>query len=346
MPHSSGGGSHGGGHHSRSHHHSSSHRSSSSGSSRSSTPSRRVRSFPFEGSTTYVYYRKRKPQYVYANYDIAVSRSNLGVRIFLAMFFLSVAVAVTVGLTFLFGHFPKKIDTANYNSDIVIEDNLGVIDDEESLRSSLEHFQDVTGITPAVLTASNDVWKDYYKSLEDYAYDEYVNRFKDEKHWLIVYTSATKDDGFEDWYWEGMQGDDTDSILGYKETEIFNSIFHKFLLQDNKYSVGEAMTAAFDELTPKAMKKPIGGAGVAVLIIFNLFYVGLALLMLDFSPKRDIYYPKAKAVQSEIVREEQCDYCNGVYVIGMDTKCPHCKAPVKPHDFVKDESGKIIKILN
>ena len=39
---------------------------------------------------------------------------------------------------------------------------------------------------------------------ESYAYDEYLDLFDDEMHWLIVF-STDGDEEWEDWYWEGMQ---------------------------------------------------------------------------------------------------------------------------------------------
>ena len=141
-----------------------------------------------------------------------------------------------------------------------------------------------------------------------------------------------------------MQGDDTDPILGFKETDRFTRNLHTFFLQDNKYSVGEAISEAFDDLTPVVMRKYTSPA-IKWVLIFDVIFLGFIAMTVGFSPKRDIYYPKAQAVTQEIVKEETCEYCGGVYVIGMHTKCPFCKAPVKPHDFVKDEEGKVIKII-
>ncbi len=291
-----------------------------------------------------MYYRRKKPVYVYADYNIAGNgKSALGVKIFVLAFMALFLAFFTGFCAITNGHFPKKLST-DYNTNIVIEDNLGVIDDEDALRDSLSKFYYKTGITPAVITNTNEVWDGKYKDIEKYAYDEYINRFHDEKHWLIVYTCTVKDDGFTDWYWEGMQGDDTDPILGLKETDRFNKNLHTFFLQDNKYSVGEAISKAFDDLTPVVMRKYTSPA-IKWVLLFDVIFLGFIAMTVGFSPKRDIYYPRAQAVTQEIVKEETCEYCGGVYVIGMHTKCPFCKAPVKPHDFVKDEEGKVIKII-
>ena len=83
-----------------------------------------------------------------------------------------------------------SIDPASYDSNIVIEDSIDVISDsdEMELQKAFEAFRDKTGISCALITADNETWSPYYSSLENYAYDLYVNHWTDEKHWLFVYT--------------------------------------------------------------------------------------------------------------------------------------------------------------
>lgn len=342
MPHSSGGGSHGGGSHGGSHH---SYHSSGSHSGSSSVPARHAKSVPFEGATRYVYYRKHKPVFVYADYDISKKKEGLIFGRILMVLVLGIPSVLVMGLImFLAGHYPKKLDT-NYNTAIIIEDNLGVIKDEAALRKSLEAFYDTTGITPAVTTYPNSAWISNYDSLEDFAYDDYVNRFPDEKHWLIVYTSETKDDGFADWHWEGMQGDDTDPILGEKETGLFTDNLHKYLLQNKQYTVDAAIARAFDDLTPVAMKKHGDSCISPCCIVFEIFFLGIMLLGMDIHPVREKYYPKATVCDEKFVDQEACEYCDGIYIVGMHTSCPHCGAPVKPHDYYTDENGNIKRMI-
>ena len=62
-----------------------------------------------------------------------------------------------------------------------------------------------------------------YKDLEKYAYDLYVNTYDDEYHWVIIYSEPKNaDPNFNDWYFEGMQGDFTDPILSTSVTRKFN----------------------------------------------------------------------------------------------------------------------------
>ena len=342
MPHSSGGGSHSGGSHGGSHHRSSS-RSHSGGSS--GRPANRSSSSAFDGATRYMYYRHKKPVFVYANYDIRKSGKTAWVTRICILIFIVIPIIVMSGvILFMFGHFPKPIPLT-YDSQIIIDDQVGLIQDQDRLMESLEKFQKKTGITPAVVTYSNDVWQDKYKDLETFAYKDYLSRFDDEKHWLIVYTITVREDGFDDWHWEGMQGDDTDPILDSKQTRRFTENLHKYFLTD-KYSVDEAIAMAFDELTPHDMDKYLSQPGSMVLLIFDAFFLGLMLLCMDFHPIREHNYRKAEVVDSKFVDQEACEYCSGIYVVGYHTKCPHCGAPVKPHDFYTDADGNIINIVN
>ena len=224
---------------------------------------------------------------------------------------------------------PKKL-YAPSNKEIIIEDGLGVINNTEELTDTLEEFLDTTGIVPAVITVSNDTWKNDYPTLERYAYDAYVSRFKDERHWLIVYSSSTAEDGFDDWYWEGMQGNDTDNILTEEKVGKFNSALHDMLLQRKKYSVGEAIENAFDSLNSTVMSKnwnkPVFFASTGVSGFFVLMIIWSAVKSLK--PVTTSYYHKAYLCDPIFVDQEKCEYCGGVYVVGLHQTCPHCAAPV------------------
>ena len=214
MPHSSGGGSHSGGSHSGSHHSSHSH----GGSGRSS---RHVRSTYFPDARRYVYYDHHRPVYVYADYDITEKRSPL--RFLMLLFYLPF-ILFTFSMFAEAYHHPHKLPQ-NYDYKIVVEDKANVLGNTAELRNSLVAFYNRTGISPAVITVENSDWQGNYSDLENYAYDLYVNHFADESHWLIVYSTPdgySSSDGFEDWYWEGMQGNDTDDVLTKSVTNSFN----------------------------------------------------------------------------------------------------------------------------
>ena len=341
MPHSSGGGSHhGGSHHS---HHSS--RSSHSSHSSSGT-SNRSSSKPFTGATRYVYYRNRQPVFVYSNYDIRKT-SNAG-NITLLVFFLCIIAFFTVVGLIAAINVPKKIDTSSYSTEVTITDTIGIIDNEVELESTLQDFYNETGISPVILTVYNSDWEGKYDDLETFAYSYYLQEYDDEKHWLLVYSEPeTPNPDFNDWYWEGMQGDDTDGILTYAIADEFDKELHKDLLRESKLSVGEAFVKAFELITPNIMNTTFEPLYMLLPAVFtaisSLFILGL---LLDIFSVKQRYYKKSVVCPDTLVDQEACEYCGGIYVVGLDTKCPHCGAPVKPHDFTVDADGNVTNILN
>ncbi len=339
MPHSSGGGSHGGGSHGGSHH--SSSRSHSSG---SSGPSNKVSNKAFPGAKRYVYFENKAPVFIYSNYNIHKRRT--GERLYVIFSYLLIMTFVSAIGIFPFAHFPKKLDTSTYTSTIEIADTIHIIDDKAGLAASLKEFQDETGITPALITVHNEDWEKNYVSLEAYAYDLYVNAYPDEMHWLIVYSEPTDPDpDFNDWKWEGMQGDDTDDILGDRETSLFNRTLHDNLLRRSQYTVDEAVSNAFDTLTPVAMKKYIPKGAIIPLAVINGFLLFFCLISLDLHPKKERLYRKAVECPEQFVDQEACEYCGGIYIVGLNTTCPSCGAPVKPHDYTVDKEGNVTNII-
>ena len=323
MPHSSGGGSHGGGSHHSSSHHSSSHRSGSG----SSAPVRHVRTSYFAGSKRYVYMRGSTPHYIYADYDVTKRRSPL--RYFILLFYLPFIFVLSVMARSAI--IPPKKLYADYNTSIVVKDNINVISDMSGLKRSLQAFYDKTGISPAVFTVKNEDWQNNYSSLENYAYDLYVNAFPDEKHWLIVYSQPEHPNrSFNDWYWEGMQGDDTSDIITSEKADVFNAKLQRYLSEDSK-SVSQAISLAFDETTPNIMKRSIDGGMIMMLLVFGGFICLHAYLMVFHDPNRKyrnaIECPEEN--QSDTVRQnvtETCPYCGNVYVRGSVSRCPNCQA--------------------
>ena len=149
---------------------------------------------------------------------------------------------------------PQKMDTSpSYSCEIV--DCAGVIDDADMVQSAIDDFYDETGIPVEVMTVNNEDWQGSYSKLEDFAYDMYVTEFDDEEHWLVVYSEPTSPDpDFNDWYWEGMQGDDTDNIITVDVADDFKDLMQKYLTANSRYDVSSAIAAAFDETTPNVME--------------------------------------------------------------------------------------------
>lgn len=337
MPHSSGGGSHSGGSHSGSGFSSSS--SSSGGSS-----AKHIKHTSFPGARRYVYYENYRPVYVYADYDIRKGTAS-------GKFFsiLGSAVSLLFGIMLLAMCYdkPQKMDTSpSYSCEIV--DCAGVIDDADMVQSAIDDFYDETGIPVEVMTVNNEDWQGSYSKLEDFAYDMYVTEFDDEEHWLVVYSEPTSPDpDFNDWYWEGMQGDDTDSIITSSVAYDFTNDLHKRLLVEGT-KVNDAITDSFNALTPTVMKFRFEGETFGIGIFMLLFVCIHAFFMVFFRPNAnkykgakevplDGYYAPpqqtAPQPQSVVMKQASCEYCGGVYTIGSCNACPHCGAPIQPQDY-------------
>lgn len=350
MPHSSGGGSHSGGSHSGSGFSSSS--SSSGGSS-----AKHIKHTSFPGARRYVYYENYHPVYVYADYDIRKGTASGKVWSIIGS---AVSLLFGIMLIALCYDKPQKMDTSpSYHCEI--KDTAGVIDDMDKvqnaivdfydetgipvedkanvlgntaeLRNSLVAFYNRTGISPAVITVENSDWQGVYSDLENYAYDLYVNHFADESHWLIVYSTPdgySSSDGFEDWYWEGMQGNDTDDVLTKSVTNSFNDELQKNLTARTRYTVSSAISTSFDDLTPTVMKSKVNWAMLFTSIAILAFVCLHACLMIGINPKAR-KYAKAKPC-SDAAQEKACEYCGYTYVVDTCTECPHCGAPIPPED--------------
>ena len=325
MPHSSGGGSSSGGFHSS---------SGSSHSSSSSSNSSRISSRPFSGATTYVYYsRGHEPRLMYTNGQPLASLKSGVISIFITSFIL-----ITVLIIFAFSgfHNPRKVST-NYNTSIVIHDNNGVlsVDEFSSITETFNDFLDKTGISPSLLTV-NEEYVSNPDDLEDYAYDEYLKYFSDEKHWLIVYYSS-KNTAKDNWTFEGMQGNDTDNILTEEVTNKFSRVMYASLHEEDT-NLYEALTRSFNEITPTIMDKSYHLDAMQIFIglfvgaIFTFFIVS-QIISLNSQKKLQ----KAVKIPTKEPELKKCLYCDSSYYAGTIDHCPNCGAPV---EFPKNPENK------
>jgi len=323
MPHSSGGGSHGGGSH-----HSSSHHSSGGGGSRSRT-SRTA----FPGARRYVIYRNNRAEYVYSDHDLTKPKSKL--RYLILLFYVPFIFAI--GSLFVSAiHHPTKLEI-DYTPSIMIDDYADVISTEEEsvLMDTMMSFYQKTGISPYVMTVHNEEWFGYYDNMEQYAFDKYVNMFPDEKHWLVIYSQPINpDENFIDWFFEGMQGNDTDDILTEKVANDFTDELERFFLDRTHYTVGQAFNLAFTNCSEVAMKTTMERGNLIMGIIMAPFIGVHMFFMVFFDP--DKKYQGAVECKGEQVQEDTCDYCGGVYVVGTVTSCPHCNGVLRPHTYYAD----------
>ena len=328
MPRSSGGGSHSGGSH-----------SSSSHSSRRSTPRYRSSRTYFPGSYRYVRYRNNQPEYIYSN-DPNMNRKSI------KSLFIYLPLLAIVG--FYLGslvHIPHKMETV-YENPVEIVDGIAVLGSTGQLEDTLSGFYAETGIPVSIVTTDN-AWKAHYDAPDDFAYDLYVDRFKDEDHWLIVYTSDQGKE-YDDWYFEGMQGDNTTGILSEDITDSFNESLTSYLGNRSLYSVSDAFNKAFSDLTPDVMKVHINWGEIVIATIF-IIIVGYAVVSEIKGIAVGRQYQKCspdmgddpnapntgtashtadRAASKGNKDERRCGYCNAV-VHGKSMKtCPKCGAPL------------------
>ena len=286
MPHSSGGGSHGGGGHGGSH----------GGSHGRSGP--RISRSHFPGSRRYVYYRHNQPRYFYA--DKKFKPGFDWKRLFVLLFYIPFFFVGFRMLREVIGFVPK-----NYDHSIIIEDDADVINNKSELRSTLESFMDKTGVAPSVVTVNNEEWQNVYPSLENYAYHRYLQEFSDEMHWLIVYSQPRDPDpNFNDWFWEGMQGDDTDPVLTAQKTGEFNGDLNGMLFNDDTH-IGEAINTAFYNFT-RDYKRDISFSNLIMPLFwlgFTIFHASAMLGLFEMKYWKAVPAPEDSEAEAQMAEE-------------------------------------------
>ena len=195
-----GGGSFGGGFH-------------SSGSHSSSNQPRGYSSHPYPGATRYCY--PNRYGYMCVFYSAGRPRR---VKPFSAIFPLIAGIVIVLlcATLIIFSSIPRKIpESYCKKTSSFYEDNAGIVTNAEELNSSFEAFYENTGIQPYLYTIKSENFPKQYGNitkytLEDYAYDLYLDLFKDEGHWLIVFVEFDSSPYFG---WIDMAGDNTRNII-------------------------------------------------------------------------------------------------------------------------------------
>ncbi len=317
MPHSSGGGhsSHG------------SHRSSSS-----KPANVRYGNRYYRGAHRYVYYMNGTPQYYYSDrpYTVRASKGEKIKGIFRNI--ISTIFGIILAVSGIFS-LPHKVKT-DYNTDILIKDSAQVLSGNEEMEMTevFSAFREKTGVTPAFFSITGEELRENGGNLEKYAYRLYVNTFDDEKHWLVVYCSGDNED---DWSWEGMIGDDCESIISTDLENELTERLHKNLKNDPKM-VSAAVTDAFTAIGNKTGKTILSNLpwmlfmiGGGAFVIYNAIKKTIGLIKTNSAED-----PRINSVQcptdEAAPATEKCEYCGGEYVAGLHTTCPHCGAPIEP----------------
>lgn len=282
MPHSSGGGSHGGGSHGGSHGGSSGPRISS----RYFAGSRRYRKHNLNTGLDEYVYASSKPQ--------KAGKSSIIFLSVFSAFFLSVTGIVALQ------NVPHKLK-AKYMDVPTVYDSIDVIEDDVSLVRTLNKYQDLTGICTVIYTTYDEDWNEYYEDLEAYTFHKYTAFYKDEAHFVIVYSIPVNErvlidedpDYIPDYSWEAVQGDDTDPII----TETFFKRFADIVqdgLEDGD-NPGEAFNNAFkyanknaeSKLKPGSVSRVLSVAGSLAPLLLVAGFLGLFLFLSIRSYRRD-----------------------------------------------------------
>ena len=330
MPHSSGGGSHGGGSHSggSSHSSSSSYSSSSSSYGSSYDLETKISTDYFRGADKYVYYNySGKIKYIYA--DRTPCEPELSVVATIVIIFTLIAAGLIWFLWVISIFLPKAIDTKSYDSGPMIIDDVGVVNNQKDLYSSLQRFIDVSGVSPAVEIVEDRAWISNYTDLETYAYSEYLRLFDDEKHWLIVisYPEDYKTAEFVDWKWEGMIGDDCSDAFNDRSEELFTTTIQRYMLRTDLNSVGQNLANAYNSFCDVCMENQIDEIGIVFMVIVLIAYIALSFFYIWDYIKRKQYSGAVRVTKKN--KEHNCEYCGSLYLLGTVTSCPGCGAPVQ-----------------
>ena len=341
MPHSSGGGSSDGGFHSGS----SSYSSSSSSSSYDYNSNKRKENVTYypkrdaygcidKGLKKYYYFNKgyNGPSSIYVRDDDWTNHKKestinfiLGFLLIFAIVLVFLGVFIVPMLVMIKPYSKATPLTIDYNSEIEIVDSIDIFsnEEEEYTMKQLKIFQDKTGITPIIVTVSTENWIDNFDSLERLAYNYYVSKYPDEKHWVIMYSQSKINPS--KWCWEGMQGNDTDPILLTYKTDEFNKD-----LQGNIETRGfnKAIGLSFARFSETIMETHYH---VIFFVILGI-YLSLGLLapiLILF--KGDYDYPssfRALLIQYKAYKEDeicQCEKCKKYFILKKYSECPYCE---------------------
>lgn len=284
---------------------------------------------PFAGANKNVYYKNGKPQYFYTSYDIKDTRYR------------PVLTALIVGAIFVFAGIslmnslivPTKLDKS-YDNKIVIEDDLGILEDEAKLKATCEEFYDKTGVSLSVITVSYEEWSEKVTHYDDgtvvtmqfdspmsYASERYEELFDDRCHILVVYTT----DAGNEPELSFVPGADTYAVFtGARGFAISSELEYEM----KRRSFEEAFEIAFTNAAKTASigisdpGKFLGAAAMTVMGAYAI-YIGLNL-----HPVRMAMCKKGYQVTTPdpfgYTKELNCPSCGGIYADKTHITCPHC----------------------
>lgn len=279
-----------------------------------------------------MYYYHGRPNFYYANRKVTPNSIATGISfiVFAVMWIMMSLPVVIMSISDAFVSGPLSLD---YDTKIVIDDEIGIVDNKAELIDAFEAFQEKTGVTFGIVTRSpENVYMG--NSYETQAFNCYVSRWDDERHWLIYYVGGSLD-RTDDWHWELMCGDECTKILSTSVEDQFTSDFHRYLVANERYSFDKAVLAALNNINVQPGDvKTDDFVLIITALIFPAFGIvilvaGIKTVIKSFSEEEKA---KSRAVEINVdspCQEVVCDYCNGVYIRHTCVECPHYGAPVK-----------------
>lgn len=336
MARSSGGGSRSGGSSSRS-------SSSSSRGGRSSGPSHRISSTPFRGARKFQYHRGNKTHYVYSDTDLRQLPERKP-RYWLYLLYAPFFIAIIVMAISCLGLRQDPLDEYT-SSTVQVFDEADILTskEESGLTDIMKEFKNVTGITTQVMLVDVDEWSDN-GSLEDWAYYRYYHQFDDENCWLLVYSQ--ENDGYGEWYWEGVQGDNTIGTMDVFLND-FNTNLHSELLVGDAPDVAGSFIESFELAIDKFENQPPMRLKWEMILptIFMTLFIGFHSYVLVFAGSNRKYSYKEleevvseakskQTAQSQPVQQTQkifeCQYCGYKTTEEQsDNRCKICGALIQ-----------------
>lgn len=305
MAHSGGGGSHGGGSHGGG-----SHRSGSSGSG-----VRRSNSY-FRGSYYHSYIDRRGKAHVYYSSQKHVTKPDKASLVITGLvlgFFAFFAFFVSV-----IGYIDRPgmlKDTIPDSVRIYDEQDFFTEAEESALANTLEQYYQQTGVNACVYTVKNSDWNEHYTSLENYSMEKYYELFLDEKHYLVVFSNETLEDGWQDWSFETIVGDDTTSAIGTaKESYMTERIQNNLWTNDN--NPGESINRSFEELMEYSSVTHVDWEGIIVAVMIAVTMMIVFSFFVN-SYKKEVDEYNYFAEHPEAIKNPE-EY---------HLSCPNCDAP-------------------
>ena len=187
---------------------------------------------------------------------------------------------------------------------------MQIIGSDIRLRESMDRFLEETGVPPAVITVSEEVWQQTHRNFRSYSKDRYSQLFEDNTHLLIVYTVPESSRGSlspGDWEFECITGDLAEPSINPPLADRFARKIYDLLCEED--GPGQAFCEAFDWLIEERShilklnqeeillflsRSPIAFAPYLIDLYMRLKRYRYRTAMLDTPPEPDPEHPRRK----------------------------------------------------